>query len=345
IKVSHILIQDKRDSTGALIDSVGTYQRALDIFNKAKGGESFEVLAETFTEDLGTKNTKGDLGYLERRRLAQPIDSAAFIIKVGEIAGPIRSPYGWHVVKKYDEKKIESFEKESELLKSEYKKTKQYKDDNLKYVETLKEKYSYKIQDGGISLLRSKFDTVRTISDYNLDSLFSAQDKETVLASYNGGEVKLLDVINNMNVNRDYSRMGLTEQTLRLIINSSAESPILNKRANEMNIEDEDEYIANITEYENGLLVFRVDQDELWAKVKVGENDLASYYESNKSKYTKTDSLGQQTYRAYEEVKAELSNELQQIKYKDSEKSYLESLRQKYPVKVHSEVLEEAFKE
>ena len=344
IRLWHILIGDKRDSLGNLIDSVATYQRALDVYNKAKNGENFETLVDQFSEDPGSKTMKGDLGNIERRRLAQPIDSAAFVMKVGDIAGPIRSPYGWHILRKTDEKKVGSYEKEFENIKNEYKKTKKYKDDYAKFVETLKGKYDFKILDDGLNFLKSKFDSVKTISDYNLDSLFS-QDKERVLASYDGGQVKIGDFINHMNINRDYSKMALTEKTLVSIINSSSESPILNKRAKDANIEKDDDYIASITDYENGLLVFRVDQDELWSKVKLSDNDLMSYYESNKTKYSKTDSAGKQSYKPFEEVKAELSNELQQVKYKDTEKAYLDALRQKYPIKINEEVLAEAFKD
>lgn len=345
VKIGHILIQDKRDSLGNTIDSAATYQRALDVYNKAKNGESFEALVDQFTEDPGSKNMKGDLGFVERRRLAQPIDSAAFIIKVGDIAGPIRSPYGWHIVRKTDEKKVGSFEKEFESMKNEYKKTKKYKDDYAKYVETLKGKYDFKILNEGLSLLKSKFDTLKTISDYNLDSLFNPQEKETVLATYSDGRVKVADFINHMVTNRDFSRMALTDQTLLAIINSSSENPILNKRASDANVEKDEEYLANVTDYENGLLVFRIDQDELWSKVKLSDADLMSYYESNKSKYSKTDSAGKQIFNPFDEVKAQISNELQQLKYKDSEKAYLDSLREKYPVKIYEEVLAETFKD
>ncbi len=345
VKISHILIQDKRDSIGNVIDSVGTYQKALDVYNKAKGGDSFESLVQQFSEDAGSKVQNGDLGNVERRRLAQPIDSAAFTMGVGDVAGPIRSPYGWHIVKKFGEKKVGTLEKEFETIKNEFKKTKAYKDEYAKFVETLKGKYSYKIIPEGIAFLKGKFDSVKTISDYNLDSLFTPQDKETILASYDGGQVKLIDVINHLNINRDYARMGLTEQTITSIINSSAESPILNKKAKDSNIEKDDEYIASITDYENGLLVFRIDQDELWSKVKVNDADLTTYYESNKSKYTKTDSTGKPVMKTLDESKAEISNELQQLKYKDSEKAYLDALRAKYPITIHEDILAEAFKE
>jgi peptidyl-prolyl cis-trans isomerase SurA len=345
VRMSHILIQDKRDSIGNLIDSAATYQKAFEIFNRAKNGENFENLVELYSEDQGSKISKGDIGVIERRRLAQPLDSVAFTTKVGDISGPVRTPYGWHILKKTDEKEISPFDKQSELLKTEYKKTKKYKDDYAKFVETLKQKYGYKIEDAGLNFMKSKFDTVKTIADYNLDSLFSPTEKETILATYDGGQVKVSDIINHMNVNRDFQRMALNQGTIVSIINSSAESPILNKKAKEMNIEDDDDYIANVKDYENGLLVFRIDQDELWSKVKLNESDLLAFYDANKVKYTKLDSTGKSVSKTFDESKAEISNELQQVKYKETESAYIESLRKKYPVTIHEDVLLMAFEE
>ena len=345
VKISHILLQEKRDSLGNVVDSIGTYQKALEVYNKAKGGDSFESLVQQFSEDAGSKVQNGDLGNVERRRLAQPIDSAAFSMSVGDIAGPIRTPYGWHIVKKFGEKRVGSLEKEFETIKNEFKKSKAYKDEYAKYVETLKGKFSYKLVPEGMAFLKSKFDSVKTVADYNMDSLFSASDKETIIATYDGGQVKVVDLINHLNINRDFARMTLIDQTLMAMINSASESPLLNKKAKESNIEKDDEFIANITDYENGLLVFRVDQDELWSKVKVNDGDITTFYETNKAKYTKTDSTGQQVSKSLEEAKPEISNELQQLKYKDSEKAYLESLRQKYPITIHEDVLTEAFKD
>lgn len=345
VKISHILIQDKRDSIGNVIDSVGTYQRALDVYNKAKGGESFESLVQQFSEDAGSKVQNGDLGNVERRRLAQPLDSTAFTMSVNDVAGPIRTPYGWHIVKKFAEKKVGSLEKEFETIKNEFKKSKAYKDEYAKFVETLKGKFSYKIEAGGLNFLKSKFDSVKSVSDYNMDSLFTAGDKEMVIASYDGGQVKIIDLINHLNVNRDFARMPLNDQTLQAMINSASESPLLNKKAKDSNIEKDDEFIANITDYENGLLVFRVDQDELWSKVKINDGDITTFYETNKTKYVKTDSTGKQVPKSIEEAKPEISNELQQLKYKDSEKAYLDALRQKYPVTIHEDILAEAYKD
>lgn len=345
IRASHILIQDKRDSTGKVIDSVQTYQRALDVYNKAKGGEDFAGLVSQFSEDPGSKPNQGDLGFFDRRRLTQPFDSAAFSMKVGEISQPVRTQYGWHIIKKTEEKPYLSFDKQLENLKSEYKKTKKFKDDYSAYIDGLKSKYDFKIDNTGFAFLRSKFDTTKTIADYNLDSLFSQGDKDRVIATLKDGQIKISDVINHLNVNRDFQRTVLNDTTIKSIVNSASEQSLLNKRAADAGVEKDDEYISSIKEYENGLLVFRVDQDELWTKVKIADPDMMSYYQSNKTKYMKTDSTGKQVPKQFEEVKAEISNDLQQVKFKEIEKNYIETLKQKYPVKINENVLMDAFKD
>ena len=345
VRASHILIQDKRDSTGKIIDSIGTYQRALEVYNKAKNGEDFVQLVNQYSEDPGSKTTGGDLGFFDRRRLAQPLDSAIFELKVGEIAGPIKTQYGWHIVKKTDERKLLPLDQQKDNLRAEYKRTKKFKDDYQNFMNKLLKDFNYAITDDGYNFLRSKFDSTKTITDYNLDSLFQADDKNKVLAKFNGGDIKLVDFINLLNVNRDYTRSQLTAETIRTIINASAESPILNKKAEDEKVENDEEYKNNLNDYENGLLIFRIDQDELWSKVKISDADIQNYYASNKNKYTKTDSTGQQVTKALDEAKGEISNELQQAKFKEIEKAYLDGLKQKYPVKIYEDVLKDAFQE
>lgn len=345
IRASHILIQDKRDSLGNIIDSAKTYQLAFDVYNKVKNGEDFATLAAQFSEDQATKSLGGDLGYFDRRRMTQPFDSAVFALKVGEIAGPVRTQYGWHIVKKTEEKPIQPFERVKENIKNDYKRTQKFKNDYNKYVNALREKFEFKVTDDGMNFLHSKFDSTKTIADFNLDSLFTQADKEKIIATFDDGQIKIQDILNMLNVNRDYQRTPLSSSTLISIINTAGESLLLNKKAQDKKIEKEDDYIASIRDYENGLLVFRVDQDELWSKVKLTDTDLQSYYEANKTKYTKLDSAGQSTFKTFEEVKPEISNELQQVKYKEIEKAYVDALRQKYPVKVYQEVLNDAFKE
>lgn len=345
LRASHILIQDKRDSLGKLIDSVQTYQKAMEVFDRIKKGEDFALLAQQFSEDPATKSNGGDLGYFDRRRMAQPFDSAVFTLKVGEVAGPVRTQYGWHIIKKTDEKPYPAFEKQKEKLKGDYKSGRKFKDDYQKYVDELKKEYDFMISQDGYNLLRSRFDSTKTIADYNLENFFNGQDKNVIIATFAGETIHVSDLLNHLNTNRDFQRTTLTGATINSMIKSASESAMLNKRAKDLKIEKDDEYIATLREYENGLLVFRIDQDELWSKVKLLDGDLQSFYAANRSKWMKADSTGKQVEESYEEARAKVSSELQQVKFKEIENAYVEELKRKYPVIIHEEVLLDAYKE
>ncbi len=95
---------------------------------------------------------------------------------------------------------------------------------------------------------------------------------------------------------------------------------------------------------ENKLSRLKVDQEELWRKIKITSEDMEKVYASNKDKYSFTDS-GKVKEKPFEDVKSEISNNLQQEKFKEMEKEYVDNLRKKYPVKVNETILIEAFKE
>ncbi len=88
VKVSHILFRDKA--------------RALEFLGRAKAGESFEALMK----EVGAGNVKGevaaDLGEIERGNFVKEFEAAAFAAAPGEVIGPVKTTYGYHVIKVYE---------------------------------------------------------------------------------------------------------------------------------------------------------------------------------------------------------------------------------------------------
>jgi len=91
VKVRHILIKDEA--------------RANEVANKAKSGESWDELAKTYSEDVKTRDSGGDLGWLARGNLVidnhqvPEFEEAAFQAKIGEIFGPVKSQVGFQIGK------------------------------------------------------------------------------------------------------------------------------------------------------------------------------------------------------------------------------------------------------
>lgn len=343
IRASHILIQEQKDSLGKTVDSMATYEKAKQVLQRIKNGEDFAAVATEVSQDPGSAQKGGDLGYFDRRRMVQPFDSVAFLLKVGEVSDLVRTPFGWHVIKVIDIKGYEPFDKQKETLKGDFKRGPQFKSDYTKFLDKARKGFNFEIKEEGIVFLKSKLDTAKTFSQFNLDSLFSPQDKETIIATYKDGKVSVTDFVSYLGRNRDFMASMATTENLNTVINNSADNSILMKVAVKENVEKDPDYIAQLTEYENGLLSFKVDQEELWRNIKITPEELSAYYESNKDKYSFTDSNMVKT-RPFDDVKSEISNLLQQDRFKQLEMQYVENLKKKYPVKVNDAILADAFK-
>ncbi|HCN38345.1 MAG TPA: hypothetical protein DIS94_11620 [Bacteroidetes bacterium] len=343
IRASHILIQDKRDSVGQISDSLGTLQTAQEVLSKIKSGATFEDMAAQFSDDPGSKTRGGDLGFFERRRMVQPFDSAVFSLKVGEITDLVRTQFGWHIIKLTEVKEVEDFELQKEKLKTDFKRAPTWRNVYDKYMEKERKSNGFEIDETGFALFRSKMDSNKTLSNHNLDSLF-ANEKETIVARFKGGEIKIKDVIDFTNINKDFANNAPNSITITRLFGAASDTPVLLYIADKNNIEKDQEYVDMLTEYENGLLSFKVDQEELWSKIVLKPEDIQNYYETYKEKFSYTDSAGVK-YRTLDEVKAEVQNLLQQDKFKEMETTMVENLKTKYPVKINEQVLEKAFSE
>ncbi|MBK9967513.1 MAG: SurA N-terminal domain-containing protein [Holophagales bacterium] len=92
--VRHILY--KADGTPA--SDAAAREKADSAVKRLKGGADFATLAKAESEDPGSKASGGDLGAISRGRMVKEFEDAAFGAAQGEIVGPVKSPFGFHVI-------------------------------------------------------------------------------------------------------------------------------------------------------------------------------------------------------------------------------------------------------
>lgn len=344
IRASHILIQDVRDSAGAILDSSASLKKVNDVYAKLKAGEDFSKLATEFSQDPGSAPKGGDLGFFDRRRMVQPFDSAAFSLKAGEYSSPVRTPYGWHIIKVTEIKEYPDFDKAKENLKNEFKRSMQYKMEYDKYVAKALADYKLEIEKNGLTLFYTYVDSNKVLSTMNIDSLFMNADKNTKLAGYNGGVVTLNDLLVFLQQNKEYTSSNPNQATFKKMINDLAAAPVLFVVAQKENIEKDEDYLELMNEYTAGLLREKIDLEEISSKIKISDEDITGYYNSHLAQFKIKDGETEKT-RTIDEVKAEITNSLRQDKFVQMEKTYVEGLKQKYPVKINDEALRKAFKD
>lgn len=106
VHASHILI--KCDQNASPADTMTAYTRAMEVYQKAIKGENFDTLAVVFSEDpsargmIGNPNAQGnhgDLGCFTVFNMVYPFENASFNTPAGQISKPVRSSFGYHIVK------------------------------------------------------------------------------------------------------------------------------------------------------------------------------------------------------------------------------------------------------
>ena len=100
VKASHILLSFDENIKGA--DTLAFYNKALELKKKIEKGESFETVALANSQDPSVADNKGNLGYFSSFRMVYPFECAAYKTKIGEISNPIRTRFGYHLIKVTD---------------------------------------------------------------------------------------------------------------------------------------------------------------------------------------------------------------------------------------------------
>jgi parvulin-like peptidyl-prolyl isomerase len=94
IRASHILLPVQGQ-----MDTAAVKRQAEAVAREARQGRDFAQLARENSKDLANAERGGDLGWFTHGRMVAQFEKAAFAAKVGEIVGPVRTPFGWHIIK------------------------------------------------------------------------------------------------------------------------------------------------------------------------------------------------------------------------------------------------------
>ncbi|HEV2557777.1 MAG TPA: peptidylprolyl isomerase [Microvirga sp.] len=104
VRARHILVETEEDAKKAYI--------------RVKGGEDFAKVAEELSKDPGSKGEGGDLGFFAKDRMVEPFAEAAFKLAPGQVSEPVKTQFGFHVIKLEEKrtKPVPTFEETREQI-------------------------------------------------------------------------------------------------------------------------------------------------------------------------------------------------------------------------------------
>jgi peptidyl-prolyl cis-trans isomerase D len=97
VHAAHVLVKTDQNATAE--KDAEALKKAQAVLARARKGEDFAALARQTSDDPGSKDKGGDLGTFARGQMVKPFEDAAFSMAPGEIRGPVKSDFGYHVIK------------------------------------------------------------------------------------------------------------------------------------------------------------------------------------------------------------------------------------------------------
>lgn len=293
VKGSHILIAFDNN-----IDSAITKAKADSIYNELKKGKDFATIAEKISDDPGSAMRGGSLGFWysradgfenSGRRLVPEFEDVLFALKDGEISKPTLTEFGIHIIKRDTTAKFNK-ETEREDIKKLYKRL-YFEEDKKALIDSLRKSYGFQVDEKILSNLVSYFDNTKT----NLDSAWDEKIPQDLMLkdifSLLNQNFKVGYLVTNLKNNRksELRGIGLNKDGFLKAINILTEPIVFNEASK--NLENEyPDFKSLIKEFRDGILLFKVEETEIWKNLKFDSTLAKSYWDTTKSKYI-TDKL------------------------------------------------------
>lgn len=269
IHAAHILV--KLDADG---DSAAAKARIDSIYTALQQGADFAELAKQVS-DCPSKAQGGDLNWFGRGRMVPEFEDVAFDLKIGQVSEPVLSRFGWHIIKKIDQRHASKRDAINEL-KGAIARDERSVRPRLALAERLKKEYNTRINPTGHDALLAKvrevgFDSARTLLLNSPAPLFYVGDSTITISDF---------------LKTNYNMKPRTPHDVQVEekINDRMTSTTLvyeNHR-----LEQKYPEFRNVSrEYSEGLMLFASMEKNVWNRPTDDPEGLKAYFEKNREKY------------------------------------------------------------
>ncbi|PKQ69962.1 peptidylprolyl isomerase [Raineya orbicola] len=287
VTAAHIMLRTAKGISAE--DSIALRKKAFEIYERAKKGEEWGKLVAQFSEDANTKNSNGQLREFGVGDLIPEFENAAFALKnPGEISEPVLSPYGWHIIKLISKGRKETFEEVETSIRNRVQRDSRSEVSKSLVLARLRKENNLKINDKVLKKAISAVDSslLRGNWDFKEDKFL-----KEIIANF---ENKQVGKKQNISVRDFYFYLKTRQQQRPDLKDAKHYANLLWQRF----IDDETvnfeksilpdkfyDYKMLAQEYREGMILFAMMNDKVWAKAIKDTTGAKQFYEKNKEKY------------------------------------------------------------
>ena len=265
IKLSHIMIRKNRGEQEALA-------LAKDLYSQLQNGAEWDSLASQYSEDPGTKDKGGTLPYLASNNLPGSFGEQAYALEnPGDISEPAESPVGWHLLKLEGKKGVAPLEEVKNKIERYVSQGARFSKVEQQVIGNLKQELGY---------------------EPNEDTY------EKVMNNQVADSAEVLFTLGNRSYSvKDFAKFAgkakLTEDQYNEFVTASVYDIQEDNLANA-----NEDYRLLLQEYEEGMLLFEIMEDQVWSKAVKDSAGLKAYFEANRDDYGTGGSASMTVFKA-----------------------------------------------
>ncbi len=280
IKVAHIMIKSAANAP----DSVTKAAKAKidEIYQKLKTGDKFEDLATKFSDDKGSAKNGGVLPPFGTGRMVPEFEKAAFGLKNdGDFSEPVKTSYGWHIIKRLEKKPVPSFEEKKTELKNQVARDSRADISKNSMIARIKKDYNFKEFPKNKESFVNALDTTILGGEWDPEVVKGMNKPLFTLGTMTYTQEDFAKYINSHQSKKQNSTPKQVGYTL---YNQFVDESCMNYEESQLEAKYP-EFKALMQEYRDGILLFDLTDKKVWSKAVKDSAGLADFYEKNKTKY------------------------------------------------------------
>ncbi|MEN9700532.1 MAG: hypothetical protein RLZZ301_1730 [Bacteroidota bacterium] len=284
IKVAHIMLSTGKDASPEMRQNAE--KKINEIYDSLMAGAKWETMVAAFSEDGNSTKRGGELpvfGSGTNQRMVAEFEDAAFALKKpGEYSKPVKTQYGYHIIKLIEWTPVKPYDQLRKELQTKVNKDERSKITQDSYVNKLKANYGYSSKgEKQFEWFENNLDSTYYMGKWSPEKLKSNK----TLFVLDGQKFKQQDFANYMSKNYRSVHPDAPKLVIAQLYNNWEKTSILAYEESLLPAKYP-EYKALVKEYHDGIILYEVMQDQVWNKAVKDTAGLRNYFMANRAKYT-----------------------------------------------------------
>ncbi len=289
-------------------------ERIQRIYDEIQNGMSFEEAVKAYSEDRGSAQRDGKLSKFSVNRIVPEFVETVKNMEAGEIAAPIRTVYGYHIIKLIGTEAPGSFEEEKTKLSERLAKDSRARKSEEAVLTQIKNDYGFKADETQLQNFIAQLDSSFVSGNWETpeslktdQKLFKLEKQAYTFADFASFIEEKQSKQNNLN----------PAQYARQLFAQFADQSCLDYEDSQLE-KKYPEFASLMEEYRDGILLFDLMDKEVWSKAVKDTTGLEAFYEANKNNYLWDERVNATIYtitkeqdvkKVYDILKSDLSDE------------------------------------